>query len=151
MNRALVESGDAQGDEWTIDQNNRNAVLGEGPRVSGGRRHELTVATGLSKALEAVASDLLNQYAVVYEAGAGTKPTRKLSVAVKRRGVTVRAPIQMRSRRKAREHGEEQVDTPRRCMVRARGAGVGPRACDTRGRRKIGEDSDGALAQRTRT
>ena len=75
MNRALVESGNAQGDEWTIDQNNRNAVLGDGPRLSGGRRHEITVATGLSKALEAVAHDLLNQYAVVYEAGADTKPT----------------------------------------------------------------------------
>ena len=33
MNRAPVESGDAQGDEWTIDENNRNAVLGEGPRA----------------------------------------------------------------------------------------------------------------------
>lgn len=95
MNRALVESGDAQGDEWTVDQNNRNAVLGEGPRASGGRRHEITVATGLSKALEAVAHDLLNQYAVVYEAGADSKPTRKLSVTVKRRGVTVRAPTRI--------------------------------------------------------
>ena len=56
MNRALVESGNAQGDEWTTDQNNRNAVLGDGPRLSGGRRHEITVATGLSKALEAVAA-----------------------------------------------------------------------------------------------
>jgi hypothetical protein len=92
MNRALVESGNAQGDEWTTDQNNRNAVLGDGPRLSGGRRHEITVATGLSKALEAVAHDLLNQYAIVFEAGADTKSARKLSVVVKRRGVTVRAP-----------------------------------------------------------
>ena len=63
LNRAVVESGNAQGDEWTVDQQNRNAVLGEGPKQSGGRRQELAVATGLTKALEAVADDLLNQYA----------------------------------------------------------------------------------------
>ena len=49
MNRARVESGDAQGDEWTVDENNRNAVLGEGLELSGGRRHELAVASGLSQ------------------------------------------------------------------------------------------------------
>lgn len=92
MNRARVESGDVQGDEWTIDENNRNAVLGEGPRLSGGRRHELAVATGLSRALDQVASDLINQYTVVYEGASGTAASRRLDVSVKRRGVTVRAP-----------------------------------------------------------
>ncbi len=92
MNRAAVESGGVQGDEWTVDQANRNAVLGDGPRQSGGRRHELTVASGLPKALEEVADDLLNQYAIVYDGATDTKPSRKLSVSVKRRGVAVRAP-----------------------------------------------------------
>ena len=92
LNRAVVESGDAQGDDWTVDQTNRNAVLGEGPRQSGGRRLELAVATGLTKALEAVADDLLHQYALVYAAAADSKPSTKLSVSVKRRGVVVRAP-----------------------------------------------------------
>lgn len=95
MNRALVESGGVQGDDWTVDQANRNAVLGEGPRQSGGRRHELAVATGLTRALEAVADDLLNQYALVYAGATDTKPSRKLSVSVKRRGVTVRAPTKI--------------------------------------------------------
>ncbi len=95
MNRAVVESGDAQGDDWTVDQQNRNAVLGEGPKQSGGRRQELTVATGLSKALEAVADDLLNQYALVYAGATDAKPSRKLSVSVKRRGVTIRAPTRI--------------------------------------------------------
>jgi VWFA-related protein len=95
MNRAVVESGDVQGDDWVVDQANRNAVLGEGPRQSGGRRHELTAATGLVHALGAVADDLLNQYAVVYAGAADTKPSRKLSVSVKRRGVTVRAPTKI--------------------------------------------------------
>jgi VWFA-related protein len=93
MNRAPTEG--VQGDEWAVDEQNRNAVLGEGPKQSGGRRHELTVATGLTKALEAVADDLLNQYAVVYAGASDTKPSRKLSVSVKRRGVTVRAPTKM--------------------------------------------------------
>jgi VWFA-related protein len=95
MNRAVVESGDVQGDDWTVDQSNRNAVLGDGPRQSGGRRQDLAAATGLPRALESVADDLLNQYAVVY-AATDTKPSRKLSVSVKRRGVTVRAPAKTR-------------------------------------------------------
>jgi VWFA-related protein len=95
MNRAVVESGDAQGDDWTIDHANREAVLGEGPKQSGGRRQELAVATGLTKALEAVADDLLNQYTLVYAGAADTKASRKLSVSVKRRGVTVRAPAKI--------------------------------------------------------
>ena len=92
MNRAVVESGDVQGDEWTVDQNNRNAVLGEGPRLSGGRRHELAVATGLTRALESVASDLLNQYTLVYDGASATGASSRLEISVKRRGVTVRGP-----------------------------------------------------------
>jgi hypothetical protein len=95
MNRALVESGDAQGDEWVVDQANRNAVLGDGPRQSGGRRHELTAATGLTKALNEVANDLLNQYTVTYDGATDAKASRKLSVSSKRRGVTVRAPTKI--------------------------------------------------------
>ncbi|MEO8077051.1 MAG: hypothetical protein ABI818_12020 [Acidobacteriota bacterium] len=95
MNRAVVESGDAQGDDWVVDQQNRNAVLGEGPKQSGGRRHELSVATGLTKALAAVAEDLLNQRAIVYAGATESKPSRKLSVSVKRRGLSVRAPTKI--------------------------------------------------------
>jgi hypothetical protein len=95
MSRAVVESGDAQGDEWTVDENNRNAILGEGPRQSGGRRHELAVATGLNSALEAVASDLINQQRLVYECARESPGSRKLSVSVKARGVSVRAPARV--------------------------------------------------------
>jgi hypothetical protein len=92
MDRAAVESGNAQGDDWTVDHANRNAVLGDGPKQSGGRRHELAVATGLTSALEEVAGDLLNQYSIVYADTGDAKASRKLSVSVKRRGVIVRAP-----------------------------------------------------------
>jgi VWFA-related protein len=93
MARAPTE--DVQGDDWTVDEQNRNAVLGDGPKQSGGRRHELTVATGLTRALEAVADDLVNQYTIVYAAPIGTKPSTKLTVSVKKRGVTVRAPTRV--------------------------------------------------------
>ena len=93
MNRAPTEG--AQGDEWAVDEQNRNAVLGDGPRQSGGRRHEIAVATGLTRALEEVADDLLNQYTVVYAGAGEAKPSRKLSVSVKRRGVTVHAPTKI--------------------------------------------------------
>ena len=92
MNRALVDGGGAQGDEWTVDENNRHAVLGEGPRTSGGRRHELAVATGLTRAVELVAADLIHQYTIVYEGASDSRSSRNLAVSVKRRGVTVRAP-----------------------------------------------------------
>jgi VWFA-related protein len=95
MNRRVVESGDVQGDDWTVDQQNRNAVLGDGPKQSGGRRQELAVASGLPRALEAVADDLLNQYALVYAGATDMKPSRKLNVSMKRRGVTVRAPTKI--------------------------------------------------------
>lgn len=93
MARAPTEG--VQGDEWVVDEQNRNAVLGDGPKQSGGRRHELTAATGLGKALEEVADDLLNQYTLVYAGGTEAKPSRKLSVSVRRRGVTVRAPTKI--------------------------------------------------------
>ena len=86
----MVESGDAQGDEWTVDENNRNAVLGEGPRQSGGRRHELTAATGLSRALESVASDLINQYTLGFEPQRDGRD-HQIRVEVPGRGVRVRA------------------------------------------------------------
>jgi VWFA-related protein len=95
MNRAVVESGNVQGDDWTVDQNNRNAVLGDGPKQSGGRRQELTAASGLTRALEAAADDLLNQYVVVYAGAAETKASRKLNVSLKTRGLIVRAPTRL--------------------------------------------------------
>ena len=74
MARAPTEG--VQGDEWAVDEQNRNAVLGDGPRQSGGRRHEIAVATGLTRALEDVADDLLNQYTVVYDGATEAKPRR---------------------------------------------------------------------------
>jgi VWFA-related protein len=95
MNRALVESEGVQGDDWVVDQNNRNAVLGDGPKQSGGRRHELMLASGLTAAMAEVTDDLLHQYSVVYGSISDGKASHKLAVTVKRKGLTVRAPVRV--------------------------------------------------------
>ena len=69
-------------------------VLGDGSRESGGR-HEQIVSTTLVPALEQVAAELLNQYAITFVRPAGGKPGDKLSVSSKRKGVTIRAPSRL--------------------------------------------------------
>ena len=82
-----------------LDENmNRNKVLGDGPKQSGGRHEEMIATAGVPKALQLVADDLLNQYAVSYSLPAGVKPSGKIAVAVGRRGVTLRAPTRVPDR-----------------------------------------------------
>ena len=82
-----------------LDENmNRNKVLGDGPKQSGGRHEEMVVTAGIPKAMQLVADDLLHQYAVSYSLPAGVKPSGKISVAVGRRGVTLRAPTRVPDR-----------------------------------------------------
>jgi VWFA-related protein len=71
---------------------NLNEVLGDGPKQSGGRREEIVAATGIPGGLEQLARSLKNQYLIEYTLPDGVKPSDKLSVAVKRKGVTLRAP-----------------------------------------------------------
>lgn len=74
---------------------NLNEVLGDGPKQSGGRREEVVAATGISGGLEQLARSLRNQYLIEYSLPDGVKPSDRLSVAVKRKGVTVRAPTRV--------------------------------------------------------
>jgi hypothetical protein len=74
------------------DESGREQVLGDGPKQSGGRRIDLTASTGIPKALEQVASDLLSQYAITYVLPDGVKPNKRFSISTKKRGVTLRAP-----------------------------------------------------------
>ena len=74
------------------DQSGREQILGDGPKQAGGRRIEVNVATGLPKAMQSVADDLLAQYAVTYVLPDGVKPNKRFSVSSKRRGITLRAP-----------------------------------------------------------
>ena len=50
------------------------------------------MATGLSRALEQVANDLMNQYTIVYDGASGPATRASSACPVKRRGITLRAP-----------------------------------------------------------
>ena len=70
----------------------RHTVLGEAPRRSGGRVEQLGQASGIPKRLAEIAYELRDQLAVTYARPASAKPAERLDVAVKRRGLKVRAP-----------------------------------------------------------
>jgi hypothetical protein len=70
-------------------------VLGDGPRQSGGRHQSIVASAGSLMPLQTLASELTSQYRVSYTLPPGAKPSEKLNVSVKRKGVTVRAPAKL--------------------------------------------------------
>jgi hypothetical protein len=74
------------------DESEREQVLGDGAKQSGGGRIDLRASTGFPNALEQVAGDLLSQYAITYVLPDGVKPNKRFSISTKKRGVTLRAP-----------------------------------------------------------
>lgn len=66
-------------------------ILGDGSRESGGRHLEV-VSNTMIKAFNSVADELLGQYDVTVTVPENVKPTDRLSVSAKRKGLTVRAP-----------------------------------------------------------
>ena len=77
---------------------NLSEVLGEGPKQSGGWREVIVAAPGITVGLQRIASELKNQYAVAYSRPPKGRPTEKLAVSVKRRGVLLRAPTKVAGR-----------------------------------------------------
>jgi VWFA-related protein len=75
---------------------NLSEVLGDGPKQSGGKREEIVASAGLVVGLQELAEALRNQYAVSFSRADAPKSEDKLSVSVKRSGVTVRAPARLR-------------------------------------------------------
>ncbi len=74
------------------DASNREQVIGDGAKQSGGRRVEVTSTIGVPKGLQQIANDLTAQYVIQYTLPDGVKPDRRLNVSLKRRGVSMRAP-----------------------------------------------------------
>lgn len=74
------------------DRSNREQVLGDGAKQSGGRRIEVTATVAVPKGLQQIASDLSSQYMIQYVLPDGVKPDRRLNVSLKRRGLSMRAP-----------------------------------------------------------
>jgi len=75
---------------------NLSEVLGDGPKQSGGKREEIVASAGLVVGLQELAEALRMQYAVSFSRADQPKSGDKLSVSVKRSGVTVRAPAKLR-------------------------------------------------------
>jgi VWFA-related protein len=91
--RAGISSEQAQlrDDEVNDGALNLGQVLGDGSKESGGR-HDQVVSTSLVEAMKQVAGELLQQYEITYILPEGMKPSDRISVSSKRKGVTVRAP-----------------------------------------------------------
>jgi VWFA-related protein len=75
---------------------NLSEVLGDGPKQSGGKREEIIASAGVVVGLQQLAEALRNQYAVSFSRTEPPKSSDKLSVSVKRSGLTVRAPMKLR-------------------------------------------------------
>ena len=75
---------------------NLSEVLGDGPKQSGGKREEIVAAPGVVVGLQQLAEALRTQYAVSFSRSDPPKSGDKLSVSVKRSGLTVRAPMKLR-------------------------------------------------------
>lgn len=89
---SITSGGTAQGVGSLADDSNREQVLGDGAKQSGGRRIEVTATIAVGKGLQQIASDLSAQYLVQYALPDGVKPDRRLNVSLKRRGLSMRAP-----------------------------------------------------------
>jgi hypothetical protein len=72
-----------------------NRVLGDGPKQSGGRHLSIVASTGSLLTLQNLAAELTSQYRIVYTLPAGAKPSERLNVSVKRKGLTIRAPARL--------------------------------------------------------
>jgi len=67
-----------------------HAMLGDGPRHSGGRRQEVSAMAGVDPGLHQMAEQLKRQYMIEYSFDG--KPSDRVSVSSPRKGVNLRAP-----------------------------------------------------------
>ena len=72
-------------------------VLGDGPKFTGGRTETVggTSSTALQAATAKIIDHLMNQYLLTYTVPDGVKPNDRISIATKRRGVTLLAPTRL--------------------------------------------------------
>ena len=91
-----TEQAQLHDDEIAASRRNLAEVLGDGARESGGRHDEIVATASVSPALERIADELLNQYAVTCALPQGVKANEKLSVTVKRKGMKIQAPARLK-------------------------------------------------------
>jgi Ca-activated chloride channel family protein len=88
---ALVINVPQQGNPALEEMRNRNVVLDEGTRGTGGRRDQLLSSMALPGALRELASELEHQWVVTYSRPESLIPPESVQVEAKREGLTVRA------------------------------------------------------------
>jgi len=79
----------------TMDEVERDRVLNEGPKQSGGLRLSLLRLESFPAALDRIRSELLHQYEASYAFPAGVKSDGRLSLSAKRKDLTIRGPRQV--------------------------------------------------------
>jgi len=72
---------------------NRNMVLDEGPRQSGGRREELLTPMALDAKLAQLGEELTHQYKVTYAHPDSLIPPERVTVTAAKAGVTARGTL----------------------------------------------------------
>jgi von Willebrand factor type A domain-containing protein len=72
---------------------NRNVVLDEGPRTTGGHRTDLLTSMALGPALAQLADELTHQYRVTYAHPQSLIPPERVTVAAAKPGLTVRGTL----------------------------------------------------------
>jgi hypothetical protein len=70
----------------------RSQIIGDGPQQSGGRRISILTLSGFQGGLQQVADDLSSQYLITYLLPSGVRPSERVSVSLKKDGLTLRAP-----------------------------------------------------------
>lgn len=98
---ALVLGG-AQADHNAEEIRNRNIVLDEGTRGTGGRREQLLSSMAIGPALKDLAADLQHQWVVTYSRPESLIPPERVQVEARRSGLTVRARTRLEPDRVAK-------------------------------------------------
>jgi hypothetical protein len=75
------------------EMRNRNLVLDEGPRATGGRREELLTSMALDGKLKLLADELTHQYTVTYARPQSLIPPQRVTVTAARPGMTARGTL----------------------------------------------------------
>lgn len=83
--------GEVQADLRADEVRNRNIVLDEGTRSTGGRRDHLVSSIGIGATLKELAGELQHQWIVTYGRPDSLIPPERVQVEAKRSGITVRA------------------------------------------------------------
>jgi VWFA-related protein len=88
---ALVLSGTARANPSQEEIRNRNIVLDEGTRATGGRRDQLLSSIALTPTLKELAAELQHQWIVTYSRPDSLLMPERVQVEARREGITVRA------------------------------------------------------------